>query len=109
MPKVLIPWGLHPGGPIAFLGAMWLRFAPIVVAALSIFLGYRLFCDVSGRRSGTLTTLASGALLALFGMGILVADFRGISKPSSDLKPAWQKKSSGEPRVDPDAVLVRFV
>jgi hypothetical protein len=88
---------------------MWLRIAPIVVSALSIFLGYRLFCDVSGRRSGVFTSLASGALLALFGMGILIADFRGIAKPASDLKPAWQKKSSGAPRVDPDATVDRFV
>lgn len=55
------------------------------------------------------TSLASGALLALFGMGILIADFRGIAKAASDLKPAWQKKSAGAPRVDPDATVDRFV
>jgi len=88
---------------------MWLSIVPIVVASLSIFLGYRLFCDVSGRRAGMVTSLASGALLALFGMGILIADFRGIVKPASDLKPAWQKKSSGAPRFDPAAAVDRFV
>jgi hypothetical protein len=49
---------------------------------LSIFLGYRLFCDLSratlaGARSVSLTNLASGALLAVFGLGILVADVHG--------------------------------
>ncbi len=87
----------------------WLRILMVAVGALSIFLGYRLFCDVSGRRSGMLTSLTSGALLALFGVGLLIVDFRGMARPVGDSKPAWQKKSSGAPRVDQTVVLERFV
>ena len=61
------------------------------LGALSLFLGYRLFCDIHSR---TLTSLASGALLALFGMGILIADIRSLSATSSGSHPAWQRKSA---------------
>jgi hypothetical protein len=61
------------------------------LGALSLFLGYRLFCDV---RSRTLTSVASGALLALFGMGILIADIRSAGAAGPGSHPGWQRKSA---------------
>jgi hypothetical protein len=43
-----------------------------LLGALSVFLGYRLFCESPVR-------VLSGALLALFGMGLLGADLVGVS------------------------------
>ncbi len=56
----------------------WMRIAEIVTGVLSIYLGYRLFCDVPPEPSRTLarrlfTNVASGTLLALFGMAILAS------------------------------------
>lgn len=48
-----------------------LHIAIAVLGALSVFLGYRLFCDSPMR-------ILSGALLALFGVAILSADLVGM-------------------------------
>jgi hypothetical protein len=48
-----------------------------VAGALSIYLGYRLFCDSVYQRS-RVRHLVSGALLAVFGLAILIAGIRGI-------------------------------
>jgi hypothetical protein len=48
-----------------------------VAGALSIYLGYRLFCDSAYQRS-RVRHLVSGALLAMFGLGILIADVRSV-------------------------------
>ena len=76
----------------------WMRLAAAITGALGIFLGYRLFCDSSlhKSRTGLLTNLASGALLALLGLGILIADFRGFQTGATASHPAWQKKSTSE-------------
>jgi hypothetical protein len=71
---------------------MPLRLIIALIGILSIYLGYRLFCGRSVQR--TLTNLASGALLALFGMGTLVADVRGYTAPGRLDQPEWQRKSS---------------
>ncbi|HVW84530.1 MAG TPA: hypothetical protein VHB50_07605, partial [Bryobacteraceae bacterium] len=60
----------------------------VVIAAagcLSIYLGYRLFCDASFRmrRSLVFANVVCGGALALFGMGLLVADLRGMAAPDS--------------------------
>ena len=75
----------------------WVRAAIDIAGALSIYLGYRLFCDVSSQktRSTLLTNLASGALLALFGLGILVADARGIGNAPAPT-PTRQKSPTRE-------------
>jgi hypothetical protein len=76
----------------------WMRVAAAVTGAFSIFLGYRLFCDSSlhKSRSGLFTNLASGALLALFGLGILLADVRVFQTGATVSHPSWQKKSTSE-------------
>jgi len=71
---------------------MPIRLIIALIGMLSIYLGYRLFCGRSVQR--TLTNLASGALLALFGMGTLVADVRGYTAPAHADQPEWQRKSS---------------
>lgn len=42
---------------------------------LSVYLGYRLFCDSAYERH-RVRHLVSGAMLALLGLGILIADLR---------------------------------
>jgi hypothetical protein len=48
-----------------------IQIAIALLGALSVFLGYRLFCDSPAR-------FLSGALLTLFGAGILSADLIGM-------------------------------
>jgi hypothetical protein len=69
----------------------YLAIALFFLGALSLFLGYRLFCD---NRNRTLTSLASGALLAIFGMGILIADIRNAGATGPNSRPGWQRKSA---------------
>ena len=66
-----------------------------VIGTLSIYLGYRLFCDSAYQRS-RFRHLASGALLAVLGLGILIADVRGISAAAQGSAPALRKKSTAE-------------
>ncbi len=61
----------------------WVRLAIAAGGLLSIYFGYKLFCDVPLRIGRTFRTifvlnLVSGAALALFGVGVLTADLRGI-------------------------------
>jgi hypothetical protein len=80
-----------------------MRVAIALTGALSLFLGYRLFCDQRTARGALLTNLLSGALLAIFGLGILIADFRGVPRiPVRDIHPAWQKKSLVTPKTSRD-------
>ena len=60
-----------------------MRVGIAVGGAVSIYLGYKLFCDVSLRsrnhhRKRTVSGM-SGALLTVFGMAALAADVHGIS------------------------------
>ena len=64
-----------------------------VAGALSIYLGYRLFCDSAYQRSRG-RHLVSGALLAVFGLGILIADVRSIRAERSGSPSARQKTRS---------------
>jgi hypothetical protein len=49
-----------------------MRVAEGIIGILSIYLGYRLFCDVATERRRFFTNLASGALLGLFGLASLI-------------------------------------
>jgi hypothetical protein len=76
----------------------WMRAVMAIAGALSIYLGYRLFCDVSHQKSPRLsvfvTHMASGAMLALFGLAILIADVREMGTAARSPRVNWQKKSS---------------
>ena len=70
------------------------------VGALSIYLGYRLFCDSAYHKS-RIRHLASGALLAVFGLAILIADVRSLRTARLDSHAAWHKgKSTKEGSFD---------
>jgi hypothetical protein len=66
-----------------------------IAGALSIYLGYRLFCD-SVYQQSRIRHLVSGALLAVFGLGILIADVRGFRTPAPDSYAARHKRRSTE-------------
>jgi hypothetical protein len=87
----------------------WVRAAMAVAGVLSIYLGYRLFCNIAAqrtlRRSILLTNMASGALLALFGLGILVADVRAVGAIAHRSESSWEKKSSQQPKLNRHAYL----
>lgn len=76
----------------------WLRAAIAVAGALGVYLGYRLFCDISYQRTRSmwLTSLASGALLAVFGLGILFAAARDMRSSSFYGHPALRKNPTRE-------------
>lgn len=71
----------------------WIGLAEAVIGSLSLYLGYKLFCD---RRPVLVTNLVAGALLAIFGVGILIADVRAIRSPHSDSNPARRHNSTEE-------------
>lgn len=66
-----------------------------VAGALSIYLGYRLFCD-SAYAQGRIRHLMSGALLAVFGLGILIADIHTARAAVNHAHSGWQNKKSTE-------------
>jgi hypothetical protein len=49
--------------------------------------------------------MASGALLALFGLGILVADVRAVGAIAHRSESSWEKKSSQQPKLNRHAYL----
>jgi hypothetical protein len=71
----------------------WVRVAIAAIGALSVYLGYRLFCD---RRPVLLTNLISGALLAMFGLGILVADARSLRPSDPDSHHSRRQRKATE-------------
>jgi hypothetical protein len=66
-----------------------------IAGALSIYLGYKLFCDCAYQKS-RMRHLMSGALLALFGLGILMAEARNIRTSAADSRTASRRKKSTE-------------
>jgi hypothetical protein len=68
--------------------------------ALSIYLGYRLFCDCAYQQSRG-RHLVSGALLAVFGLGILIADVESLRSAAHHSHSAWQKKATEEGSFEP--------
>jgi len=80
-----------------------------LIGILSVYLGYRLFCSLAGQspsRSILFTNMASGALLASFGIGLLVSDLRGFGQISAPSHPAWQRNSSEQGTFQPEKLGV---
>jgi hypothetical protein len=64
-----------------------IQIAFAIVGAISIFLGYRLFCDGALGKT-RMIQLASGALLAIFGVAILSADLISVrSRSAPEIRP----------------------
>ena len=72
-----------------------------VAGILSIYLGYRLFCDSAYQRN-RFRHLVSGALLAVFGLGILIADVR-TARPDPQAA-RYKRKSTKEGSFERPAV-----
>jgi hypothetical protein len=63
-----------------------MQLAIAVAGALSIYLGYKLFCDSAYQKS-RVRHLISGALLAVFGLGILIGDVHGVRTAAHRSRP----------------------
>ena len=85
----------------------WLRLTIAAGGFLSIYVGYKLFCDVPFQRGKTfrrifVLNLLSGAALALFGVGVLTADLRSVHVPDSGVvrhKRSTEEGSFSVPKV----------
>jgi len=91
---------------------IWVRFVVAGIGAVSLYLGYKLFCDVS-QQTRRVSSLTAGALLALFGLGLLFAEARGIAATTNhshagryDNRPAEQG-SYAAPRLHHPAWVER--
>ena len=79
----------------------WLRLAMMAIGGVSLYLGYRLFCDApqmnpAGTRTAVLRNFAAGALLAVFGLGILFVEARAFAAHSNGAHRGWNKGRSAE-------------
>jgi hypothetical protein len=77
-----------------------------VAGALSIYLGYGLFCDSAYQKS-RVRHLVSGALLAILGLGILIAGVRELRSARPDSRAAryqYRRKSTKEGSFERPAV-----
>ena len=71
-----------------------------VAGALSVYLGYRLFCDCAYRES-RMRHLVSGALLAVFGLGILIADVHALRAGVNHSHSSWRRRTTEEGSFEP--------
>ncbi len=81
----------------------WVRLTMAIGGALSIYIGYKFFCDLPFRKAKTLrgvllVNLISGALLAVFGTGLLIADFRGIRRDANQARDSRLIRRKGPAR-----------
>lgn len=58
------------------------RAAAGVVGVLSVYCGYRLFCEIPSARNRAMNVIhgLSGALLALFGVALLIANVHSVTR-----------------------------
>jgi len=56
---------------------LWVRAGIALIGAVSIYLGYKLFCDVP-QENRRLTNFVAGALLAVLGLGIVLTEIRAM-------------------------------
>jgi hypothetical protein len=79
--------------------AAWMRVAEGVIGMFSIYLGYRLFCDVATERRRFLTNLASGALLGLFGLASFIAATTNYHPRDASLRGRGTTRSLNAPGI----------
>lgn len=88
----------------------WLRLAMMAVGGVSLYVGYRLFCDAPQ----VLRNFVAGALLAVFGLGILFTEARAFAAQSDEAHKGWNSNHPAEqgsyetPRVRHGAAVQRF-
>jgi len=73
----------------------WMELGMAFIGFVSIYLGYKLFCDGT-HESRRLTSFVAGALLAIFGLGILLAEVRGIGPAAHEARHRLQRSRSTE-------------
>jgi len=95
------PWpmnchGNRKSGDIRVDAAQIREFARVAIGlggTLSIWLGYKLFCNVPSGIGKRRINAILGALLTVFGMGILTTDVRGIgNNPATQSVPVHKTK-----------------
>jgi hypothetical protein len=74
-----------------------------IAGALSIYLGYRLFCDCAHQQS-RFRHLMSGALLAVFGLGLLIADIHTARAAAHRSHSAWHRNAAEERSFEPPKI-----
>lgn len=56
---------------------LWVRAGIVLIGAVSVYVGYQLFCNVP-QENRRLTNIVAGALLAVLGLGIMVMEIRAM-------------------------------
>jgi hypothetical protein len=77
----------------------WLRLAVMAIGGMSLYLGYRLFCDAphfnpAATRVSVVRNFLTGALLALLGLGIL---FTGARSWAAQHQPTHRGSNHNRP------------
>ena len=83
------------------MDATWLRLAMMAIGGVSLYIGYRLFCDapqVSEERvrGVVLRNFVAGALLAVFGLGVLFTEARAFAAQSREAHHGWNRNRPAE-------------
>ena len=83
------------------MDATWLRLLMMAIGGMSLYVGYRLFCDAplvapKSTRASVLRNFVAGALLAVLGLGILFVEARGLSARSHETHGGWNRNKSAE-------------
>jgi hypothetical protein len=91
----------------------WVKMVEVAVGLVSIYLGYRLFCEIPFERSRimrrrVMTNVASGALLALFGVASLVAAASGSEPRPARVHPRGTTPSLHSPAIHGSRHKVEF-
>ena len=78
------------------MDATWLKLAMMAIGGVSLYMGYRLFCDApqAGEervRSVVLRNFVAGALLAVLGLGILFNEARAFASQSHEAHRRWNR------------------
>ena len=95
-----------------------LKLALMAIGAVSLYVGYRLFCDVprvseNRPRPAVVRNFVAGALLAVLGLGILFHEARGFAAQRREAHGMWnrtkpaQQGSFESPRPHHATVVMR--